>query len=456
MISGSTRPRGLPRSTCCQTFPGDGITAYLSNLRALEQARQDRRARMAQDDEALRPDGGQVTVGEIERIVIWTGSKSKADGPLTHRRAGVNCVTDKSAPIAVLLGGGDVANADEPTGRLLLDSNIWIKEVGLMSQRSSTLRLYMREHRKRLVVPEVVQAEAARHLAWRMRSEAAAARNAHERLVRILGTLSEWQIPSDEEITAHADRLARGKDVPAEYVALQPDTALRGARRCIAQRAPAHRKRAFVDCLIWEEVMNLLDSHDLCFVTNDGDFFDDNARSHKLRRSLEEEAAARTYALRVERDLGPILDEFRREYTIDTQILLDFVNSRGAALTQAAESLGFAAEGPPTVSYKAFATESAGEVEVRFTSVQPFGDTTERGWSTDGLRIEARGLYKTRTGTLEEVSMDLERLTYVDDGGNRRAVPGSTIYARLDPIYLGTRPITSDRRELIDSGEPLA
>ena len=344
-----------------------------------------------------------------------------------------------------------MAKTDEPTGLLLLDSNIWIKEVGLMSQRASTLRLYLKEHRKRLVVPEVIQAEAARHLAYWMRSEAAAARSAHERLVRIFGTLSEWQIPSDEEIAAHAAKLARGQDVPADYIALHPDTALRGARRCIAQRAPAHRKSAFVDCLIWEEVMNLLDSQDLCFVTNDGGFFDDNARSHKLHQSLEEEAAARPNALRVERDLGPILDEFRREYTIDTQILLDFVNSRGAVITQAAESLGFQAEGPPTVSYKAFATENASEVEVRFTSVQPFGDMTEKGWSTDGLRIEARGLYKTRTGTLEEVSMDLERLTYVGDGGNRRSVPGSTVYARLDPIYLGTRPITSDRRELIDS-----
>lgn len=266
-------------------------------------------------------------------------------------------------------------SADESTGRLLLDSNIWIKEVGLMSKRASTFRLYMKERRKRLVVPEVVQAEAARHLAGRMRSEAAAARSAHERLVRMFGKLSEWQIPSDEEIVAHAERLAKGKDVPADYITLQPDTALRGARRCIAQRAPAHRKRAFVDCLIWEEVMNLLDSQDLCFVTNDGDFFGDNASSNELHQSLEEEASERTYALRVERDLAPILDEFRREFTIDTQILLNFVNSRGAAIKRAAEAMGFEVKGPAKVSYKAFATENAREVEVRFTSVQPFADT---------------------------------------------------------------------------------
>ena len=337
---------------------------------------------------------------------------------------------------------------DDSTGRLLLDSNIWIKEVGLMSKRASTLRLYMKERRKRLVVPEVVQAEAARHLASRMRSETAAARRAHERLVRMFGTLSEWRIPSDGEVEAHAERLARGVDVPADYIELQPDTALRGARRWVAQRPPAHPKGGFVDCLIWEEVTNLLDSQDLCFVTNDGGFFD-SVDQNSLHRSLEEEAGARAYALRVERDLDPILNEFRSEFTIDTGVLLDFVNTRGAALKGAAESMGFEAEGPPEVTYKAFATENAQEVEVRFKSVQPFADTRERGWSTDGLRIEARGLYGTKTRRLEDVSMDREGLTYIDDGGNRTAVAGSTVYARFGTLYLGPRPITSDRLDIL-------
>ena len=343
----------------------------------------------------------------------------------------------------------------ESTGRLLLDSNVWIREVGLMSKRASTLRLYMLERRKRLVVPEVVQAEVAYHLTDRMRTGAAAGRKAHEQLVRILGTLSEWRIPSDEELAEHADRLARGKDVPADYVELRADTALRGAKRCLARRPPAHRateraSRGFGDCLVWEEVMNLLDDHNLCFVTNDADFFDSDG-SNKLHRVLEEEAKGKAHVLQVERGLDAILKEFRTQFSINTEVLLECINSRGAVIRAAAESMGFSAKGPPEVTYDAFATENAGEVEVRFASIQPFMDTSDRGWHPEGLRIEGRGIYGTKTGRLEDVSMDLERLAYVDDGGNRKSVPGSTVYARFDPIYLGTRPIASDRRELIDS-----
>ena len=47
-------------------------------------------------------------------------------------------------------------DATDQSGRLLLDSNIWIREVGLMSRRASTLRLYMQNRRTRLIVPEVV------------------------------------------------------------------------------------------------------------------------------------------------------------------------------------------------------------------------------------------------------------------------------------------------------------
>ena len=111
--------------------------------------------------------------------------------------------------------------------------------------------------------------------------------------------------------------------------------------------------------------------------------------------------------------------------------------------------MGFEATGPPELTYKAFATESAREVEVRFKSVQPFADARERGWSTDGLRIEARALYGTETRRLEDVSMDREALTYVGEGGSQNAVPGSTVYARLGTLYLGTRPITSDRRDVL-------
>ena len=59
MIKRRAAAAGLPLSTCCHTFRATGITAYLSNGGTLEHAQQIARTRLAQDDEALRPDGRQ-------------------------------------------------------------------------------------------------------------------------------------------------------------------------------------------------------------------------------------------------------------------------------------------------------------------------------------------------------------------------------------------------------------
>ena len=58
MITRRAAAADLPPSTCCHTFRATGITAYLSHGGTLEHAQPIRRARLAEDDDALRPDGG--------------------------------------------------------------------------------------------------------------------------------------------------------------------------------------------------------------------------------------------------------------------------------------------------------------------------------------------------------------------------------------------------------------
>ena len=58
MIKRRAAAADLPPSTCCHTFRATGITASLSNGGTLEHAQQIAGARLPEDDEALRPDGG--------------------------------------------------------------------------------------------------------------------------------------------------------------------------------------------------------------------------------------------------------------------------------------------------------------------------------------------------------------------------------------------------------------
>ena len=280
---------------------------------------------------------------------------------------------------------------------LLFDSNVWIKEVGLMSKRASTLRLYMHECAGRLFLPEVVTVETERYLTERIRDSVEQAKKTHRQLLPLFGEYWEWNLPDDDTIAHRAAELARGVNLPVNYLALQGDTTLRAARRYISRRAPAHHRKkcGFKDCLLWEEVLNILDTNDLSFVTDDNDFYA-SPRCQELHPMLKAEVATKQGSLTILRDLETLLRPFRKEYDVPLNVVIAFVEPRAIPIKRAAESIGFEPSSEPVVSCQVFATSTPGTVEVWFVSVQPFHDTSEQARTTEGLRIDGRGLYDSR------------------------------------------------------------
>lgn len=321
-----------------------------------------------------------------------------------------------------------------------------------MSKRTSTLRLFLHECAGRLFLPEVVQAETERHLAERIHDCIQQARQSHKQLLPLFGEFPDWSLPDDDTVARRAADLARGINLPVKRLELQGQTALRAARRYTLQRAPAHHRKkcGFKDCLIWEEVLNILDTRDLSFVTDDNDFYA-APRSGELNSTLKAEVATKQGSLTILRDLETLLMPFRKEYDVSLSVIMAFVEPRALPIKRAAESMGFEPSSEPNVSYQAFATSTPGTVEVRFVSVQPFHDTIDQARTTEGLRIDGRGLYNNGDERLRDVSLNHERLHYTDVDGRKKAVPGSVVYGYPEPLYIGGPPkLVFDRLDLIN------
>jgi predicted nucleic acid-binding protein len=47
---------------------------------------------------------------------------------------------------------------------IVIDTNIWLAELGLNSHAGTALRFFMRQQKARLAVPEVVRLEVQRHI----------------------------------------------------------------------------------------------------------------------------------------------------------------------------------------------------------------------------------------------------------------------------------------------------
>jgi integrase len=61
---------GLPSSTCCHTFRATGITAYLTNGGKLEVAQQMAAHESARTTGLYDRRGDEITLDEVERILI--------------------------------------------------------------------------------------------------------------------------------------------------------------------------------------------------------------------------------------------------------------------------------------------------------------------------------------------------------------------------------------------------
>ena len=155
---------------------------------------------------------------------------------------------------------------------LVLDSSIFIKEVGLTKEGASALKHYLFRRGTQLVVPEVIAKECEDKLAAKAKGMKQNVQGRLAWLARFYGRVNGWTGPSDDDLEKRAQAVANGQHLGA-IVLPETDTLLaRAEARNQNQRPPSHKKSSLADCVIWEQCLELLKNHDVVFVSNDADF----------------------------------------------------------------------------------------------------------------------------------------------------------------------------------------
>jgi hypothetical protein len=85
---------------------------------------------------------------------------------------------------------------------IVLDTNIWVKELGLNSTLGAATRFYVRNKNARLVVPEVVRLEAQAHFRRDLTDFVRTLGDNHRNLLTIFGSLKELVLPDDAQVEA--------------------------------------------------------------------------------------------------------------------------------------------------------------------------------------------------------------------------------------------------------------
>lgn len=331
---------------------------------------------------------------------------------------------------------------------LILDTNMFVEEIGLTSRRGSALKHYLYRRETQLIVPEVVAKEGERHLTRRARGKRRNIERELQWLGRFCGGVNGWSGPGDETIAERARALARAEHLGALVLPETPGLRRRAELRHRAERPPGHRRDGLPDCRIWEQCLELLARCNVVFVSRDADF-----RGHRhedrlhptLRAEADEVAGDRT--LTFHRSMDSLLSELRSEIRpIPDDVIFAFVYESIAATVEELEAnSGCRPKRAGEVGQTLLTTDQAGIVEVRLEIQDTWESRGEAG--TMEFRLSGSCRYHLADEALRDLSTSNVSLVYHVPDGSTRAVKGS--YTSLSmSAYAGAPPIRPDPEEL--------
>lgn len=332
----------------------------------------------------------------------------------------------------------------EPTAKevLVLDSNTFIREIGLTSDQASALKHYLYARGTQLAVPQVVVQECERHLQSRAAGKVESVRKSLEWLSHFLGRVGGWTPPEQEALLKKTEALSRGEAFQTVILQPTPELQQRAEVRDRLELPPGHKKHSLNDCLIWEHCMDLLKDHDVILVSGNTQDFCGHQRSDELHPQLRREAEDACRRLTFYTGVPSLLSELSADIEPPTdQELLEFLYEEAAveAVMKLKENSGCQPTFVGPVHHELFTTDQNKVVEVRVR----LNDMWESNDGRTRLEFSYSGkcLYRLSDRKLCEPRNDVLRLTETLPGGTKRSIKGSYAYARLGTIYAGPAPI---------------
>ena len=303
---------------------------------------------------------------------------------------------------------------------VVLDSNVWIKELALQSAKASAVRYFLKTRGAKLVVPEVVRLEVEENLHRKMIDCREDIRRAHRELLRLIGTQREVSLPTDEEIEAAVSVLIDRTGVDVLNVPLTLDRAKSSFAKIRRKQPPSHNKQQFADGVIWAHCLELLDEADVCLVANDKAFFKANdVNTGRIAPNLYHEARSRQNRLALYPSIEALMKDIRVDVTPDRDDLIGEARELGDAEIRALLDEHQFSLGPAEVlECNAFITETPDQLYVQVTVCwQPLVDETSDERFDGRLTVVAEGKFLA-TGTFSEGRLEKVAINYTDKTGS--------------------------------------
>ncbi len=332
---------------------------------------------------------------------------------------------------------------------VVLDTNIWLAELGLRSGAAAAAKFYLSRTGAVVVIPEVVRLEVTRHLSARMRQFVEDIQGSYRQLLMTFGTLREIVMPTDTEIAAKAREVFDTFDVAKREIPFGIDSARSSFLKAIEKQAPSDKTQEFKDGVIWSDCLGLLAENDVVLVTSDKAFYRDRTFLKGLAENLKLEASGRAHSLRILPSLSDLLESIREPIRLDEEVLLEAcLDAEPRTVRRTLAEHGFTLNQSRVCSYRLFATEDPRKLFFEYTHEIECTNARGDGRSRGRLVLKGDGTLDPTTLTYANVRNFGEQLTFTDADGADKNIRHAVMFGAN--IVLGHREVSSSVRFVID------
>jgi hypothetical protein len=332
---------------------------------------------------------------------------------------------------------------------VVLDSNIWISQLGLNSTVGAAVRFFIKERKGRVALPEVIRLETEVNLRDNLNRYISDIKKKHRTLLTVFGQLKEVVLPSDEEVEKKVSQVFANTGLEIEDIPFSLENARKSYMRTIRKLPPSDRSQQFKDGLIWEDCVDLAKQDEVYFVTEDKAFFQDHDCLKGLNNVLAEEIKPLDHAIKILPSLDDLLEDIRVEVMLDERSLANsFYEQNKEIIDQLVKRNGFETEGQPRIERKLFATERPTVMYLNFTITYECKDITEEGRFGGILSIRGDGFYDSESSSFEQLKRLGEELCFKLKDGTEKQLRNYVL--RAEGITIGHKEVTHTVRHEIE------
>lgn len=306
---------------------------------------------------------------------------------------------------------------------IVLDSNIWLSELGLNTSRGAATRFFIKQKQAKLALPEVIKEEVERNLYNSLYEYSKDIQKNHRQLLTVFGQLKEVVLPSEEDIDIKSKGLFNEVKVPLQQIPFTLESSRSSLSKINNKQPPSDKNQQFKDGVIWADCLNLLNQDDVFLVTGDKAFFKDRIYKNGLAINLAEEASQYNNNLTIYSSLTDLLEEIRTDIIIENSYLVsEFTETIKESMNSMLERNGFHISSEAAVNILPFVTEDPEKLYIEFTIEFGCSDSRDEGRIDATLKLKGDGYYISDKNEFHELRNKGEELTFNDDSEERKQI----------------------------------